>query len=283
MVVNTLQNYQQFWVGTEQLKSYGSGGDGITPKDTLVKYEFHTTDEHGNKVMDPMSKEEALRVMQEISGQYGDNVIVQFSGDGLEALSQSVREQAKKGDWYMTEKQQAERAEKQALLDEHIVQLENTHRLIIPNIQTNEKLYDSLENAPKEAEKAANGIIKNYLMPHDVSGLTEEQRKEQIAFGLEEAKYLAANYLDEQHAGDFMSAMETIARYGMNGVVSEDGRVTYRIEKGPMVGVSDDYVNGYDILKKKAPELYKELHELNRSIAGGGTGWGRNGLNCSDR
>ncbi len=48
----------------EQIKSYGSAVEGVTPKDTLVKYEFHTTDEQGNKVMDPMSKDEALQMMQ---------------------------------------------------------------------------------------------------------------------------------------------------------------------------------------------------------------------------
>lgn len=283
MAMNISQDYNQFYKGAEQIKSYGSGGEEITPKDTLVKYEFRTTDEQGNKVMDPMSKEEALRVMQEISSQYGDNVIVEFSGDGLAALSQSIREQVKKGCLELTEEEKAERARKQALLDQSIVQLENTHRLIIPNIQTNKKLYGSLENAPEHIVKASNGIIKNYLLPHDVSGMTEEQRREQIAFGLEEARYLAANYLDEQHAKEFVSAMETIARYGMNGVVSEDGKVTYHIEKGPLVGAPDDYVNQNDILKEKAPELYAELHELNQNIAKGETGWGRKFIELQNR
>lgn len=283
MEMNINSNYSQFYQGTEQIKSYGSGGEGVTPKDTLVKYEFNTTDEHGNKIMDSLSKEEALRIMQEISSQYGENVLVEFSGDGLEALAQSVRAQARKGCLELTDEQKAARAEKQELLDKSIVQLENTHRLIIPNIQTNDKLYDSLENAPEHVVKASNGIIKNYLLPHDVSGMTEEQRRDRIAFGLEEAKYLAANYLDEQHAKDFISAMETIARYGMNGVVSEDGKVTYHIEKGPLVGAPDDYVNQSDILKKKAPELYEELHELNQSVIKGETGWGKKFIELQKR
>lgn len=249
----------------------------------VVKYEFNTTDEYGNKIMDPMSKEEALQKMQEISSQYGENVMVMFSGDGLEALAQSVREQARKGCLELTEEQKAERAEKQALFEQSIVHLENTHRLIIPNIQTNDKLYDSLENAPEHVVKATTGIIKNYLLPHDVSGMTEQQRQDRIAFGLEEAKYLAANYLDEQHAKDFVSAMETIARYGMNGVVSEEGKVTYHIEKGPLVGAPDTYVSQNDILKKKAPELYAELHELNQSVAKGETGWGKKFIELQKR
>lgn len=283
MSMNVTQEYSQFYKGTERLQSYGSGGNGLVPKDTLVKYEFRTTDEKGNKIMEPMSKEEALRAMKEISSQYGDNVLVEFSGDGLEALSQSVRAQTRKGSMELTEKEQAGRAEKQELLEQSIVQLENTHRLIIPNIQTNRKLYDSLENAPEQIVKAADGIIKNYLLPHDVSGMTEEQRKDAISFGLEEARYLAENYLDEQHAQDFVSAMETIARYGMNGTVSEDGRVTYHIEKGPLSGAPDDYVHESDILKEKAPELYRELQELNQRIAKGETGWGQKFIDLNRR
>lgn len=276
MQVNTTQDYSRFYQGTEQIKSYGSGGEGlIAPKDTLVRYEISTTDEHGNKIMDSLSKEEALQVMEEISSQYGENVLVMFSGDGLEALNQSVRAQARKGCLELTEEQKAERAEKQALLDQSIVQLENTHRLIIPNIQTNDKLYDSLENASEHVVKATTGIIKNYLLPHEVSGMTEEQRRDRIAFGLEEARYLAANFLDEQHAKGYIAAMETIAKYGMSGVVSKDGKVTYHIEKGPLVGAPDNYVNQNDILKEKAPELYDELHKLNQSITNGETGWGK--------
>ena len=96
MSMNVTQNYSQFYKGSEPLKSYGSGGEGLTPKDTLVKYEFNTIDEQGNKVTDPMSKEEALRAMQEITSQYGDNVLVQFSGDGLQALAQDLQSQIKK-------------------------------------------------------------------------------------------------------------------------------------------------------------------------------------------
>ena len=261
MSMNISQDYSQFYRGTESLKSYGSGGNGLVPKDTLVRYEFRTTDEKGNKLMDPMTREEALHAMKEISSQYGENVLVEFSGDGLEALAQDIRAQARarKGSLELTEEEQAERARKQELMDQSIVHLENTHRLIIPNIQTNKKLYDSLENAPEDIVRAANGIIKNYLLPHDVSGMTEEQRRDAISFGLEEAGYLAKNYLDEQHARDFMSAMETIARYGMNGTVSENGRVTYHIEKGPLAGAPDDYVHESDILKEKAPELYSDF------------------------
>ncbi len=86
MSMNVNQDYSQFYAGTEQIKSYGS--NLAAKKDTLVKYRFNTTDEHGNKVMDKMSKEETMKAVNEISSQYGDSVIVQFSGDGLAALAE---------------------------------------------------------------------------------------------------------------------------------------------------------------------------------------------------
>ena len=44
--------------------------------------------------MDKMSREETLQAMKTISAQYGDNVIVEFSGDGLAALVEREEEQA---------------------------------------------------------------------------------------------------------------------------------------------------------------------------------------------
>lgn len=76
-------DYSQFYRGKSDITSYGNGA---YKKDTLVKYEFNTTDENGNKVMDKMTKEETLQAMKDISSQYDDGVIVEFSGDGMAAL-----------------------------------------------------------------------------------------------------------------------------------------------------------------------------------------------------
>ncbi len=81
-------DYSQFYRGTTNIPSYGNGTD---KKNTLVKYEFNTTDEHGNKVMDKMSREETLQAMKDIGSQYGDAVIVEFSGDGMAALVESKK------------------------------------------------------------------------------------------------------------------------------------------------------------------------------------------------
>lgn len=119
MEMNIYQNYSQFYKGTEPIKSYGNGEN---KKDTLVKYEFNTTDEKGNKLMDQMTREETLQVMNDIRSQYGDNVIVEFSGDGMAALVEG-----QKGTIIPqpTEEQQAEKAEKDAAFLNEIVQNEH--------------------------------------------------------------------------------------------------------------------------------------------------------------
>ena len=76
-------NYSQFYKGSQQVDGYGSGKG---QKDTVVRYQFNITDEKGNKIMDKMSKEEIMRAVNEISSMYGDNVIVEFSGDGMAKL-----------------------------------------------------------------------------------------------------------------------------------------------------------------------------------------------------
>ena len=264
MSMDVNQDYSQFYVGTEQLKSYGS--NSAAKKDTLVKYRFNTTDEHGNKVMDKMSKEETMKAVNEISAQYGDSVIVQFSGDGLAALAEGRKFMSGRE---MTAEEAAKRAARDAAFQaENVIQHENTHRIVIPNYETNEQLYNSLAGADDKVISSTRGIISNYLMPGDASGLSEQERQDKVAFGLEAAKYLAENYLDESHAGDFMSAMETIAKYGLNGSVSDSGKVIYSVQEGQvrMSGAPGSYVDMESWLKANDTDLYNQINELNQSI-----------------
>lgn len=278
MTIN-INNYSQFYKSTETLKHYGN--TTADTKDTLVKYEFNTKDAEGNKIMDKMSREETLQAMKDISSQYGSNVIVEFSGDGLAKLIDGKTGWA---DRPLSAEEEAIKAAKQAEFDNAVVQLENTHRIIIPNTRTNKLLYSSLEGADENVTRAVTGIIKNYLMPSSVEGMSENERRDMAAFGLEEAKYLAENYLDKDKQGNFLAVMETIAKYGLNGSVAGDGKATYNIEKGlNYAGAIDDM----DILKEKTPGLYKEINELNQRIIShkdnGKMGFGAEFLNLFKR
>ena len=270
MSINVNQSYSQFYVGTEQLKSYGS--NSASKKDTIVKYQFNTTDEHGNKVMDKMSKEETMKAVNDISSQYGENVIVQFSGDGLAALADSRKFMS--GREMTAEEAAAKEARDAAFQAENVTQLENTHRIVIRNYETNEQLYNSLAGASDSVISSTMGIISNYLMPNNTSGMSEQERQDMIAFGLETAKYLAENYLDESHAADYMSAMETIAKYGMNGSVSDSGKTVYNTQEGQvrMSGAPSNYVDMESWLKANDTDLYNQINELNQSIINGKDG-----------
>lgn len=256
-------DYSQFYRGTTSITSYGNS---THKKDTLVKYEFNTTDEQGNKVMDKMSKEETLQAMKDIRSQYGDAVIVEFSGDGMADIAE-IKKGMGKSD--MTPEQiEAIKVRNATFQVENVTQLENTHRIVIPNIETNEQLYNSLAGADDSVISSTMGIISNYLMPNDVSGLSVQERKDMTAFGLEMAKYLAQNYLDKPQAEKYISAMETIAKYGLNGSVSNNGKVVYNVQAGPvrMSGAPDSYVDMEDWLKANDTDLYNQINELNQSI-----------------
>ena len=169
----------------------------------------------------------------------------------------------------MTEEEAAKRAARDAAFQaENVIQHENTHRIVIPNYETNEHLYNSLAGAGDNVISSTMGIISNYLMPGDASGLSEQKRQDMAAFGLEAAKYLAENYLDESHAADFMSAMETVAKYGLNGSVSDGGKVINNVQEGKvrMSGVPGSYVDMEGWLKANDTELYNQINELNQSI-----------------
>lgn len=132
MSINMNNDYEQFYKGTEQLKNYGSDEKG---KKKLVRYEFNTTDEKGNKVMDKMSREETLQAMKDIRSQYGDDVIVEFSGDGMAKLIEG-----RKGhlDRPLSAEEAARKAERQAAFDGAVVKMENTHRVAVSDTQAND-------------------------------------------------------------------------------------------------------------------------------------------------
>lgn len=166
-----VSNYSQFYKGTERVKQYGSGAGG---KDTLVRYEFNTRDAAGNKVMDQMSREETLQAMKEISSQYGDNVIVEFSGDGMAKLVES-----QKGDLCreLSEEEIAAREAKQAEFDKQVVQLEGTYKKVEGNVSGNDFHSILKANDPelaKQVEEMYMRIINH--QPGDPSNAAEFNR-----------------------------------------------------------------------------------------------------------
>ena len=137
------QNYSQFYKGTENAKTYGSGENG--KKDKIVKYQFNTTDEKGNKIMDKMSREETLQAMKDIRSQYGDDVIVEFSGDGMAALVES------KYSGHGADLDKIMGREQRVIPEDMVTQLEGTYQKVSENDEVNTRVswHDTLkEKAP---------------------------------------------------------------------------------------------------------------------------------------
>lgn len=223
----------------------------------VIKYEFNTKDSKGNKVMDKLSHEETMALMNDISKQHGSGVIVQFSGDALAILKEGKLE-AKSGQQKLqaNEKYIKNLQEKSALLQSYLKPVKRNH-LIIPNIRTNTMLKNSLQGADEKVTEAAYSIIQENLLPHNVGDMSEDERKELIYVGLEKAKYLAQN-MEKTRADSFMEAMNTIAKYGLNGEKDSDGKVTYDIRWGAMNGAPDNYLSSGELMKRIDPEKYKE-------------------------
>ena len=137
------QNYGQFYKGTESAKTYGSGEKG--KKDKVVKYQFNTTDEKGNKIMDKMSREETLQAMKDIRSQYGDDVIVEFSGDGMAALVES------KNSGNGPDLDSIMGAGQRTIPDDMVTQLEGTYQIVSEDdeVKTHVSWHDTLrQKAP---------------------------------------------------------------------------------------------------------------------------------------
>ena len=180
----------------------------------------------------------------------GSGVSIELSEEGLAKLNKKLSEiKNDNPDMHILSDE-----EKVKLLQESIKPLRARHP-IIPNIKTNDKLVKGLAGADKNVVDAAYSIIQNDLIPHNVGTMTEDERQELILVGLEKAKYLADG-LDGDKAGLFMDAMNTIAKYGINGTLDSQGNVAYDIRWGALAGAPDDYINTNELMKKIAPEEY---------------------------
>lgn len=250
-----INNYQSFYRGIEPYQQYSN--DSCMKKDTIVKYEFNTIDQDGNKVMDKLTRQETLDLLNSISRQYGDNVIVQFSGDAIDALKEDLfkEKNAKFNEEYIKQK------DKQAKTYHPAFECAYGNRIIIPNIRTDKKLEKSLEGADEDIAKAAYYLIKSNILPSNIGIMTEEERLGLISLGLEKAKFIAER-LDKNKAADFMSAMETIAKYGINGKKDSGGIVRYDIMEGPMAGEPDDNVRAIVLMERLDPEAYKKHSDM---------------------
>lgn len=252
-----INNYQPFYVGTEPLTMTGHGEELNFHKDTLVKYEFNTTDQSGNKIMDKLNHEETMELMNSISRQYGDNVLVQFSGDALDILQSDI-----KGQYPMLNEEAIRQMEEKAARLAECIKPAQKLWLRIPNIRTDVKFQESLKGMDNRIAQAAFSIIKTDFLPHNIGNMTEQQRQDLISFGMEKARYLAGQMGDK--GALFLEAMEEVAKYGMTGKADSSGKVTYNIQWGPPPGWPDDHVSTSELMQEVSPDKWKTYQEMCR-------------------
>ena len=255
-------DYRQFYRGTTNIPSYGSGA---YKKDTLVKYEFNTTDEHGNKVMDKMSREETLQAMKDIRSQYGDAVIVEFSGDGMAALVEG-----KKGSM-VPENQEA----RNASFQKDIVQIDKT----LSDLPAYSGMYgadkavaSALENCGKEEQGFVYDIIRQNFLVGNSGSMTEEERQANISLGMKKAEYAAQNFISEDSRDAFLEAMESIAKLAGAGTADSSGNMDYGVAKARYLGHGSGLVqttSALDMMRTMDKDAYAEYQKMGQNDDGG--------------
>jgi len=252
-----INNFQPSYVSTEALAKSDCSEKLNYHKDTLVKYAFNTTDQNGNKIMDKLSHAETMELMNHVSRQYGDNVLVQFSGDALDILQNDV-----KGQYSMLNEEAIRQMEEKAARLAEFVKPAQELWMRIGNIRTDVKFQESLKGMDNHIAQAAFSIIKTDLLPHDIGNMTEQQRQDLISFGMEKARYLAGKMGDK--GALFLEAMEEVAKYGMSGKTDSAGKVTYNIQWGPPPGWPDDHVNTSELMQEVSPDQWKIYQDMSR-------------------
>ena len=258
-------DYSRFYRGTTNIPSYGSGA---YKKDTLVKYEFNTTDEHGNKVMDKMSREETLQAMKDIRSQYGDAVIVEFSGDGMAALVEG-----KKGSMVPEDKEAMEA--KNVAFQKDIVQIDNS----LNDLPAYSGMYgadkavaSALENCGKEEQGFVYDIIRQNFLVGNSGSMTEEERQANISLGMKKAEYAAQNFIPEESREAFLEAMESIAKLASAGKADSSGNMDYGVAKGRYLGHGSNLVqttNALDMMRTMDKDAYAEYQKMGQNDDGG--------------
>lgn len=232
MAINVNQDYSQFFVGTEQLKSYGS--NSAVKKDTLVKYRFNTMDEHGNKIMDKMSREETLQAMKDIRSQYGDDVVIEFSGDGMAALVESK----KSGHGVDLDQIMSKTPERQIVPDDMVTQLEGTYRIVSENdeVATHVSWHDTLrEKAPdvcNELDDLMQQILE-YGLNHNNDGekfgtkfIELVTKAEKAISTYDELSYLSKKYNNYSIEEDCLQAAKGWHVAARGWVIDKDGGIS---------------------------------------------------------
>ena len=147
-----------------------------------------------------------MQAMRDISSLYGDNVMVEFSGDGMAKLIES-----KKGEMVRTLSEE-EVAARQAEFDSQVVQMEGTYKKVEESKNSTElKLSEKAQKLLEKLRKAYGNMDFMVLTPGgDAKALLAGSTKEiSVIFSAEELEKMASN---EKYEKEYMDRVQGALR-----------------------------------------------------------------------
>ena len=108
-----------------------------------------------------MSREETLQAMKDIRSQYGDDVIVEFSGDGMAALVESK----KSSNGADLDKIMDRTPEQRVVPEDMITHLEGTYRIVSADDEINKRVswHDTLKEKAPDVCNELDDLMQNIL------------------------------------------------------------------------------------------------------------------------
>ncbi|GAA0133663.1 hypothetical protein YSY43_05030 [Paenibacillus sp. YSY-4.3] len=123
----------------------------------------------------------------------------------------------------------------------------------------NASLEQVLSGKDQKVKDAVYGVIQSNMI---VVGSLESDVEHDvlIEMGLSQAKYIAAQYMNDEEAETFMAAMNKIAAIALTRTVDpETGKASYVTPIQKPIGAPDDYVNISELMKQADPSAYQKF------------------------
>ncbi len=236
-------NFDRQYKGMPGINNYGSdsGGKGI------------------------LAKKDTIQTTNNV-GQYGENVTVEFSGEGMAALGKGkeiMQNDAGK-------KENSVRDARNTDFAKEIIDLSRSASYL-PEYsgiyEVDKAIATALENGSEEEQGFVYDIIRQNFLVADSSTMTEEERQANISLGMKKAEYAAENMVPEGQKAAFLDAMETVAKLAAAGRADEDGKMNYGVSQGSYLGNGSNLkntTNSLEMMKQMDPDAYAEYEKISR-------------------
>lgn len=124
-------------------------------------------------------------------------------------------------------------------------------------------IINALSGQSQEVKDNVYDLIRKELLPHNVHGLSEDDRLAMISLGVEKAQYLADQFMDDRTKASFMEAIRSTARIGAAGKRVGACEMEYSVKKIRMLDgyhrILEEPTNEYLFtLEREDPKAFAE-------------------------